>query len=129
VRVIGKDFCDEEAGLGVRGLLDARLGETTGRGLSVKSRSALRIIVRLLNQLSYLSGTLFWAPWPCVFVRFLDELNSPLREGAFTLSGNGMSVKDVHNPAVPDATRGMLLTENVRRLCRRPNKRQFGDKR
>ena len=36
---------------------------------------------------------------------------------------------DVHNPAVPDATRGMLLTENVRGLCRRPNKRQFGDKR
>ena len=112
MRVIGKDFC-EEVGSGVKCLVDGRLAGRTGSGLSVKSRSALRIIVRLLNQLSYLSGTLFWAPWPCVFVRFLDELNSPLREGAFTLSGNGMSVKDVHNPAVPDATRGMLCEGSV----------------
>jgi hypothetical protein len=44
----------------------------------------------------------------------LDELNSPFREGAFILTGNGMSAKDVHNLAVPDTTRGTLLTENTR---------------
>ena len=32
---------------------------------------------------------------------------------------------DVHNPAVPDTTRGTLLTENVLGLRRRPNKRQW----
>ena len=36
-------------------------------------------------------------------------------------------MKDVHNPAVPDTARGTLLTENVRVLRRRANKRQFGD--
>ena len=68
-------------------------------------------------------------PTSCVFIRFLDELNSPFREGAFNLTGNGISVKDAHNLAVPDTIRGTLLTENTRALRRRPNKRQFGDKR
>ena len=83
----------------------------------------------MTNQFSYLSGTAPWtsgAPWPCAFVRFLDELNSPFREGAFTLTGNGISVKDVHNLAVPSTTRGTLLAENAREFRRRPNKRQFG---
>ena len=56
--VIGKDFC-EEAGLGVQGLLDARLGEGTGRRLSVKSRSAVDKC--RINPFSYLSGTGFWS--------------------------------------------------------------------
>ena len=50
MRVIGKDFC-EEAGLGVRGLLDARLG---GRRLRIESRSAVRITVGLISSLTYL---------------------------------------------------------------------------
>ena len=48
--VIGNDFC-EEAGLGVRGLLDALLG---GRRLSIESRSAVRIIVGLIDSLTCL---------------------------------------------------------------------------
>ena len=49
--VIGKGFC-EDAGLGVRGLLDARLGEGTGRRLSVKSGSAVQISVELIISLT-----------------------------------------------------------------------------
>ena len=48
--VIGKDFC-EDAGLGVRGLLDARVG---GRRLRIESRSAVRITVGLINSLTCL---------------------------------------------------------------------------
>ena len=51
MRVIGKDFC-EEAGLGVECLLDAWLGEGTGRVLSIESRSAVRIIVGPINSLT-----------------------------------------------------------------------------
>ena len=50
MRVIGKDFC-EEPGLG---LLDARLGETTGGRLSIESRSTVRIIVGLIDSLTCL---------------------------------------------------------------------------
>ena len=53
MRVIGKDFC-EEAGLGVQDLLDGRLGERTGRRLSIKSRSAVRIFVGPINSLTCL---------------------------------------------------------------------------
>ena len=50
MRVIGKDFC-EEPGLG---LLDARLGETTGGRLSIQSTSAVQISVGLINSLTRL---------------------------------------------------------------------------
>ena len=49
----GKDFC-EEAGLGIQCLPDARLGERTGRRLSIESRSAVRITVGLINSLTCL---------------------------------------------------------------------------
>ena len=104
--VIGKDFC-EEAGLGVQGLLDARLG---CRRLRIESRSAVQITVVLITSLTclgLLSGPLalpgfafsfaFWMNWTA----FLEKgLSSWL----------GM---DVHNLAVPDTTGGKLLTKNT----------------